>query len=133
MVDAFDVAYAVTAGREAAEALMLDTCTAKRGAGAPVTDMETGDVTYGGTPVYQGKCKVKPPQRANQPVEVGGATVTITPGRVDVPVDTVLKVGDVVVIDDSLLSPTLKGTVYRVTGPFDGSLVTAHRYPVEEA
>jgi hypothetical protein len=120
--------------RADAESLMLDTCTIGD-LGTPDTDPDTGEVTVPMEDVvYEGRCKVKPPQRANQPTDVGEGTVTVTPGEVHIPAGgPELKVGQVVDMTASQLSPTLVGDRYRIIGPFDGTFITARRYPVEFA
>ena len=118
--------------RADAESLMRDTCTIGT-LGDPDTDPDTGAVIIPleGV-VYTGRCKVKAPQRANQPNEVGGGMVTVTPGEVHIPADGPdLEVGQVVDMTASQLSPTLVGDRYRIIGPFDGTFITARRYPVE--
>jgi hypothetical protein len=132
--------------RADAESLMLDTCTIGD-LGDPDTDPDTGEVIVpleavvypdpswpDDHPWKHGPCKVKPPQRANQPTDVGEGTVTVTPGEVHIPAaGPDLKVGQVVDIAASQLSPTLVGDRYRIIGPFDGTFITARRYPVEFA
>lgn len=118
--------------RADAESLMLDTCTIVR-LGEVVTNPDTGVVTPPAeTTIYTGRCKVKAPQRANQPADVGAAIITVTPGEVHIPATGPdLMVGDVVEMTASELQSTLVGDLYKVTGPFDGTLVTARRHPVE--
>jgi hypothetical protein len=131
--------------RADAESLMLDTCTIGD-LGDPVTDPDTGVVTTPIVAVYpdpewpddhpwkHGPCKVKPPQRANAPTDVGGGIITVTPGEVHIPAGGPdLKVGQVVEMNTSALSPSLVGDRYRITGPFDGTFITARRYPVESS
>ena len=114
-----------------AESLMIDSCTIVR-PGPTTTDPDTGVKTTPTTTVYTGQCKVKAPQRANQPTEVGGAVITVTPGEVHIPAGGPdLKVGDIVEVTASELQSTLVGDRYKVTGPFDGSFITARRYPVK--
>lgn len=126
----------VLRGRRMAESLMLDTCTVAR-LGEPVDDPDTGAVVVPETEIYAGICKVKAPQRANQPVEVGEAVITVTPGEVHLPAGHptvgVLEEGDVVEVTASELGPSLVGMRFRVTGPFDGTFVTARRYPTDFA
>ena len=118
--------------RADAESLMLDTCTIIR-LGEVVTDPDTGEILPPSeTTIYTGRCKVKAPQRANQPTEVGAAVITVTPGAVHIPATGPdLMVGDVVEVTASELQSTLVGDRYKVTGPFDGTFITARRYPVE--
>ena len=63
------------AARTRAETLMTSTCTVReRGEGEPVTDPETGDVTYAaGDVAYSGKCRIKPGGTRSRTTEAGGA------------------------------------------------------------
>lgn len=129
-----DLTAQLIESRADAESLMLDACTVGR-PGETTTDPGTGELVTPLTPLYAGKCKIKAPQRANQPVEVGGGVITITPGAVHVPAGHptigVFEEGDVVTVTESDLGPSLVGMSFRITGPFDGTFVTARRYPTD--
>ena len=69
-------ADAVLAGRQAAEALMVDSCRITSG-GEPTTDPDTGNVTTIRTTVYEGRCKVQSKDSATSNPEAGGASFTV--------------------------------------------------------
>lgn len=124
---------AISRGRTAASALMVDACTITRGQGATVLDPNTGEyVTTPGPTVYSGPCRVKPNNPADQVVDAGGQAVTLLPFIVSVPVTaTVYKIDDRVTITVSALDPALVGTVLRVRQTFAGSHITARRLGCE--
>lgn len=117
-------------GRAAAESLMLDSCTIRRPGGWERVDGH--DVPKFVT-VYTGKAKVQ----ANTEVqasaqEVGGALITQTTRRVDIPVSAPeVQPGDLVDITASL-DPQLVGKTFRVTSPFGKTYATAQRLEVKE-
>ena len=123
---------AVLRGREAAEALMLDSCTVIR-PGPVVTDPATGNVTPSSTPVYAGRCKVQQTiSQASNP-SAGGHQFTVQDSRVDFPVSAgPLAVSDSVTITASALDPQLVGRVFRVDELFHKSFATAQRTRVSE-
>lgn len=123
-----DLAAALPELRAMAESLMRDTVRVERVVGM---DESTGEAAY--ETVYTGKAKIKAPSAANDDKTVVGASVTIIPGRVDVPIDSGdFKVGDRVTVLTSQMNPRLTGNVYRLTAPFEGSATTATRMPIEE-
>jgi len=122
---------AVFAGRSAAEALMLDTCTVHR-PGEPVTDVD-GKVTASLTLMYTGPCKIQQTLAQSSNPEAGGHQYTVQDTRWDTPVAAgVFEVDDVVTIIGAVLDPQLVGRVFRVTEPFHKTGATAQRTRVEE-
>lgn len=118
-------------GREAAESLMLDSCTVTR-PGDPVTDPESGAVTPGSTPVYAGPCKVQQTIAQSSNPTAGGHAFTVQDSRVDFPVSAgPLKVNDTVTLTVSVLDPQMSGSVFRVVELFHKSMATAQRTRVE--
>jgi len=118
-------------GREAAQALMLDTCTVHR-PGDPVTDAD-GNVTAGLTLLYTGPCKIQQTLAQSSNPEAGGHQYTVQDTRWDTPTSAgVFEVDDVVTIIGAVLDPQLVGRVFRVTEPFHKTGATAQRTRVEE-
>jgi hypothetical protein len=78
-----------TEARAAVDALMRSTCTIREaGPGEPVTDPDSGHVTYPEGPVvYQGKCKIRPAAAGGygRTAEAGGAQVAPSTFRVSIP------------------------------------------------
>ncbi len=63
----------VAAGRRAAEAGMVDTCTIIRYTGVDATDPYSGEVVRGTESVYSGKCRFQQSAASSQPTEAGEA------------------------------------------------------------
>ena len=119
-------------GRQAAEALMVDTCRITSG-GEPVTDPDTGEVTNARTLVYEGKCKVQSKDSATSTPEAGGASFTVVSRQVHIPANAAeIRDGYEVEITGSLLNSFTVGKVYRVSGFTPDTFDTAFRLPVKE-
>ena len=128
------IARVVSRGRRAAEAIMSTTVRARRYAGKPVTDPETGQVTRSFSVVYEGKAKIAAYEAFEQVKDIAGSQQTLSRTRVDFPVGSfsVLPGDEVHVISDSA-DPMLAGKVLRVTVPAPyKSHATALRCFVEE-
>lgn len=131
----------LSAGRGAAESLMLDTCRITRSSGEPVWDEGTGTYTPAAASLlYEGRCKVQTYQAFESTPEAGERRITIQRYYLHVPVQTnvapseVVKYqsGDDVEILTSAHNPALPGTRFVVQGAHDKSLQTAHRLLVDE-
>lgn len=121
----------LAAGRRAAEAKMLDTCTAGR-PGEEETDGQ-GNVTTPLTPLYAGRCLVQTYEAQESNPVAGGATLTVQRYRVDVPVGAFAPaIGDVITINTAAADPNLAGRVYRVVALLHKSQATAYRLGVRE-
>ena len=117
------------AGREAAAALMVDSCQVTRG-GTRVFDPETGDYTFPAAEVvYTGQCQIQVTSAevaASPDVEGGG--VIIQRITVKLPVDgTVYQLRDTVEVTSSALDPTLDGKRYRIVAGHAKTFATARR------
>lgn len=130
-------ASATLAGRAAAEAQMIDTCTVTRVTGE-TTDPLTGasTPTYS-APVYADRCKVQTFLPQEQNPEAGGVTFTVQRSFIHFPVAKTAtgyepSVGDVVTIATSQLDPHMVGRQYRVVAPHFETAGTAYRVAVEE-
>lgn len=82
----------VLRGRAAAESIMVDACTVVR-QGAPVTNPETGAVTYpAAVTVYTGPCRISGTSSAGPavaaPQDVGGASVLVSTPVLQLPIAT---------------------------------------------
>ena len=124
---------ATLAGRAAAEALMVDTCTITR-SGEPTTDPDTGEVDDNPTTVYTGRCKVQQQAVQSRPQTPGEAAVQMVRREVHLPVATSggIRVGDLITITASVLDPDLVGRKLRVRDEHAKSYATARRLGVEE-
>lgn len=137
-------ASALAAGRRAAAALMLDSCTIGD-LGDPVTDPDTGEVTTPIEPVYpdpswpdghpwkHGPCKVQTWEAQESNPEAGGAVLTVQRYQVHTPVGSFApRIGHVVEIEAAALDPNLTGRRYRVAALLHKTLATAYRLGVQE-
>lgn len=123
---------AVLRGREAAEALMVDSCRVHR-PGRAVTDPVTGKVTTPLTLIYEGKCKIQQTLAQSSKPEAGGHKYTVQDTRWDTPVtEGPFLVGDFVTVVNSELDPQLNGRVLKVAELFHKSMATAQRTRAEE-
>jgi hypothetical protein len=120
-------------GRAAAEALMVDTCTIVR-RGAPVTNPDTGVVTYPNQQtVYSGKCRLKLPVAIARPDIVGGAQEFLQHPVLSLPATTTgVEVDDLVTITASLLMQSLVNRQFHVRAKPGQSHMTAARFEVME-
>jgi hypothetical protein len=126
---------ALMAGRQAAEAEMLDTCTLGQPSTTHTTDPVTGAVTYATTSYYSGACRVQLPNgtRGDTVQDAGERANFVQSPIVSVPMSVVgVRVGDIVTITGSQLDPDLVGTVMRVTAITRKSFLTARRLFCEE-
>lgn len=120
-------------GREAAEALMLDSCVVRRLTGKTL-DQTTLQYVETFAAVYEGRCRVRAPNVQDREAVAGERTVTLRQYVVSVPVAAEgVEVNDVVEVTASVLDPELPGTRLRVLGPAKGSTITARRFRCEEA
>lgn len=125
------------AGRAAAEALMVDTCRITRdGQGEPTWDPETGTYTPPArTVVYEGRCRVRATDSTViGDVEAGEQQLGVVRRSVRLPVvlaTEAIRRDDLVEILTSV-NPGLVGQTFNVQAPFDDSLGTARRVPVEK-
>jgi hypothetical protein len=122
------------AGRAAAEALMVDTCTIGT-LEAATFDSGTGTFTPGTIdPVYTGKCRVQVVDSLNaQEPRVGERQLTIQQLVLSVPTAAAgIEVGQVVELLTAALDPELVGRRFRVVGTHAKSHATARRLQCEE-
>ena len=82
-----DLNSAMAMARSHAESLMTSTCTIReKSTGEPVTDPETGAVTFSpGEVVYSGPCRVRPAGTQGSTAEAGGAELFTFDYLVSVP------------------------------------------------
>lgn len=129
-----DIRQALPGLRAEAEGRMVDSCTIRRGGGAPVFDPETGGYTTpAGTEVYSGKCEVQISDGLNaRESEAGGAEITLSRVTLKIPmsVEGVLP-DDVATIDTSELDGDLVDMTFRVLSTFAKTFATARRLQVE--
>lgn len=121
------------AGREAAEALMVDACSIVRPAsGTQTYDPDTDTFTEPETStVYTGSCRVRLNQAGTE-VSAGDDTLTQSGYIVSVPASTTtLVIGDVVVISSAASDASLVGMRLRVASIERGTNVTARRLMCE--
>ncbi|ALE91823.1 hypothetical protein AOC05_04960 [Arthrobacter alpinus] len=116
-------------GREAAEFLMFETCTASR-PGVPFTDPD-GIVTSPLSTVYTGICKVQATvAQAASPV-AGGHAFTVENLQLHFPVGSGVVTGDSALITSSRMDESNVGLAFRLVELARGSQRTAARWNVE--
>lgn len=110
-----------------AETLMTSTCTVREAGSEPVTDEETGEVTYPvGTTVYSGKCRVRP--TGSPGTETAGGEETFTfDYKVSIPFTEANVLEGFQVTIDSSPDPALVGVVIKVEKVDRGEHITARR------
>lgn len=136
-----DLAAAMPEFRAEAESRMRDTCTVQLVTGH-ITDESTGIVTDTlGAAVYgpsiaphHGRCRFAVASVQESDPQAGGATYTVTRGRVDVPVGAfVAATGLVVTCVTSEMDPHLPGRRFRTQASSPAnSQATAYRLAIEE-
>lgn len=126
-------AASALAGRTAALALMVDTCTITRVTPGTVFNEATGQYDAATvTTIYTGACRVKPRDNADRVVQYGQEAVSFWPFIVSVPMTvTTVDLDDLVTITASSLDPALVGLVLRVREVLSGSHLTARRMSCE--
>jgi hypothetical protein len=115
-------------GRAFAESLMTSTCSiAPRGA-TPVTDEDTGEVTFpDGVAVYTGKCRVRPAEVVGTDTAAGGAELRAFDYLVSVPFAVAdVRKGHRLTITASL-DPALVGRMLEVQDVHAGDHISARR------
>jgi hypothetical protein len=125
---------ATLAGREAAEALMLDTCIVTRGGTGAVFDENTGTwSTPTGTAIYAGKCKLQTRDVAVASPDVAGTQAYVVQWQVHLPIvgSEDVRRGDTVLMTACELDSAHLGRTFTVNGPHVGTAKTARRLPVE--
>lgn len=113
---------------------MRDACTVAHASSDPVTDPDTGVVTYPvGAPFYAGACRVQLPNVAEREVDAGEREWTEQAALVMLPMSvTGVRVGDVVTVTASVLDADLVGRRYTVVGLMHKTHATARRLRVTE-
>lgn len=123
---------ALTRGRRAAEALMVDSCTVRRVSGTS-TNTTTGAVTPTYSTVYTGKCKVQQGGAQAGTPEAGDHAFTVQGLQLHLPVGAgPVAVGDVVTVTASAHDAQLVNRQFRVTAEHHKTWATAQRIPIEE-
>lgn len=117
--------------RADAEEGMLDTCKITTSDGTRVFNPETGQYTAGGTPVYEGKCRLKASAAMAATQESGAAVYTVERLTLQLPFGPTIPNGATVNYLTSDTNPNLIGNTYRVTGLAQMSQATAQRLSVE--
>lgn len=130
MGESFTAAAAVLQGREVAESLMTETCTAHR-PGPEVTDPVTGVVAPGLVVVYAGACKVQGATAQAASPEAGGHSFVVEALQLHFPVSSSLRIDDVVTVTASPMDPDLVGLSFRLVELARGTYRTADRWNVE--
>jgi hypothetical protein len=115
-------------GRLRAESLMTSTCTIAPPGVDPITDPDTGAVTFpAGAAVYSGPCRVRPAGREAATSNAGGAEVFVFDYLVSIPfAETDVTEGHRLTITDSL-DPALIGVQLEVQKVDRGEHITARR------
>lgn len=131
------IATLLARGRDAAERLMVDTCTITR-PGPVVTNHLTGVVTPAApVTVYTGPCKVQTAGRSatGRRLDAGEVSVVVLRLELHLPVATSVGVqrGDVVAITTAVNDPDLTSRSFLVHDLSHKTHATARRLQMEEA
>lgn len=128
-----DPTAAVLAGRRAAENLMVDTVAVSRRSSEPVTDPETGKVTFPEVTIYEGKGRIQVNAPSENTVDTAGASFTVQTMSLHVPVSAgPFRVGDLVEIRASPLDPHRVGHTMSIAGLHEKTLATAQRLKIKQ-
>ena len=123
----------VCEARRFAAHLMTDRCVVTRaGEGDPTLDDTTGVIVEPApATVYEGRCKVRMAQASAAVMQVAGGALTMQQATLTVPVQVVLRRGDIaqIVASDD---PGLIGRRLTIRAEHATSGGTAHRYMWEE-
>lgn len=137
---AWHVQQTAEQAREAVEAIMRSRCVIREaGPGEPVTDPDSGHVTYPeGPTVYRGKCKVRPAAAGGygRTAEAGGEQVAPSTFRVSIPFDADgserVGRGHIVTIEDCPDAWLIGRKLVVRFSPEAGDYITARRLLCEE-
>lgn len=122
---------AILAGRAAAEALMIDTCTITR-VTSETPDLQTGLITTETMVVYTGPCRIQQKGHLSRPTTVAEAYLYQSPVELQLPMAvTAVRIRDDVTIDTSVLDPALAGQHYWVKEPAAKTHATSRRFGIE--
>lgn len=124
----------LAAGRAAAEALMVDTCTIVRDPGPGTFNPDTGGYTDAAdTAVYTGPCRVQLRALDAQTADFGGEAVALTRVQVLLPMTaTGIAVEDLVTITQSAYDADLTGRTFRVEAVAAKTHATTRRLDCEQ-
>lgn len=123
-------ASALTRGRKAAAAGMVDACTIRRRTGVTVDD-NTGEDTVTWQDLYAGKCRVQQKSAQAQERSPGEDEQLLIAEEVQLPIlVTGLQVRDEITITAAAHDPALVGTVFLVRDLFAKTHPTARRVGV---
>lgn len=109
------IATAIARFRARQAEQFTDSGTVYRQVGELTTDPDTGAVTRTFAAVYVGPCKIRPAERSGSDLTTGETEVRLIDVAGKFPVDTDLRLNDVLVMDDSAYDTTMAGRQYRIT------------------
>jgi hypothetical protein len=119
---------AAVRGRILIESQMTSTCSIAPPGAEPVTDPDTGEVTFPpGVAVYTGKCRVRPMGTQSQTVEAGSAELFEFDYQVSVPFAAVGIREHMLLTIDSSPDPDAAGLVLEIQQVARGEHITARR------
>lgn len=121
------------AGREQAEARMVDTCRITDDAD-PEWDAATGSYIPNPTVVYEGRCELKLRETVPQDQQQAGMFATVLQYTLKIPIAGTEAVRDhqTVQITASACDPGMVGSVFRIAAITAATYQTARRLPLEE-
>lgn len=117
----------LTRVRAEAESLMFDTVEVRRGGGEPITDPNTGVVTYPSTLIYSGKARVHPETSVTgMEQNAGESRELLSAVKVEAPLSVLAKTNDTVKVTASD-DPALVNVQLRVVSvDYGGQLSARH-------
>jgi hypothetical protein len=129
---AVNPAEVIAEARAYAESIMTDTLRVTRATLEPVTDPNTGVVTYPNATVYEGKGRIQSRATEAKRTEGEGQDFTLEDSIAQLPISVPLSVDDEIEVTASALDSLNVGTVYRVVSVDRKTHATMCRAGIEE-
>lgn len=127
-----DIQNVVEEGRVEAEVIMTDTVLVTRRSDMPVTDPETGKVTYPTGIIHDGRGRVQSRDTEGQTYSDAGAPILVTAFQAQVPVRVGLQKDDQIKVTASESDPLMVGRTFRVDSVTRKTHATKTRANIEE-
>lgn len=127
-----DIHDAVMEGRAEAEKIMTDTMLVTRKSGQPVTDPESGEVSFPETVVHDGPGRVQDRNSRGEHPEYPVSSPVVADVELQLPYSVVARINDEIKVTDSFSSPEMVDRVFTVKTVVRKTHGTMTRTIVEE-